>query len=142
MPKLRIRVEKLNKQIDEVFADIEGQGKITRFQNRVFKAVYKSRLNGLYFMIRRTIGRYIEKEGNDFFEAVDTENIELQKVKLEKFLYGSENELKKEAEYNKFKNDRVIIKVLNYMKKKAIGEFRVVDFFSHVGISITLKVEQ
>ena len=142
MPKLIIRVEKLNKQIDEVFADIEGTGRITRIQNRVFKTIYKAKLNSLYFMIRRMIGGYVETEGENFFEAVDTENIEKQKERLEKFLYDDEERIKKEPEYEKFKNDRVIIKVFNYMKKKAIGEFRVIDFFLHIGISVTWRVEQ
>ena len=47
MPKLIIRVEKQNKLIEEVFSDMEFEGKLGKGKARVFKIIYKSKLNGL-----------------------------------------------------------------------------------------------
>ena len=152
--KLTIRVQKNTKMIDELSAELLKEGKAKMMQTKVWKAVMKSKSRGLYFLLRRKIGKYIEDEGDDWFIAYDTgteEYINNEKKRLEKFIYGSENQLKNEKEYKEFKSDRVLQRMFGFFKKrmvqskeaavkKLLGEGRVLDFFTRCGITISWRI--
>ena len=154
--RLIIRVERNDSMIDEVFNDMEREGKFRSMQLKVFKAVYKSKLKGLYHLIRKRVASYIRLEGNNFFEAVDEGDsfyINERKKAFEKFMYGGEEELRTEKEYQKFSNDRIIIKVMRYFGKKktgitsrffkmALGKGQVISFFNRYGITVSWKVRE
>ena len=150
MPKLVVRVEKQIKLIDEMFDDLERSGEFKKMQIKVFKAIYKSRINGLFYLMKKRIGRYIDREGNDFFVAIekgDDEYVRAEKKRFERFMFGDEKTLNKEKEYQKFNNERTIIRVMGYFKKginpikKALGEGQVLDFFNRCGISVVWKID-
>ena len=154
MPKFIIRVEKQNKLIDEVFESMELRG-FEKARAKVFKAIFKSRINGLFILAKRSVSQYIVDSGDSFFEACidNTDEIVMaERLKFEKFIYGDENTIKKEAEYVKFNSDRVIHKVMLYVKSRAmvakdsaihtaLNGGSVLDFFNRCFISITWKVE-
>ncbi len=154
MPKLVIRVEKQDKLIEETFNSMEFDGKLGKAKAKVFKVIFKSKLNGLYNIMKRRLKAWILNEGSDYFEAIEdgsTEYLTERKLTFDKFMFGGEQELSKEKEYQKFKNDRVILKVLRYFKTKgatakdkaigkALGEMSVLNFFNRFCISITWKV--
>ena len=154
MPKLIIRVEKQDKLIEETFNDMEFEGKLGKGKAKVFKIIFKSKLNGLYIMMKRRVRKWIVNDGDNYFEAIedgDMEHILAEKYKFEKFMLGTEKQLKEEKEYQKFKNDRVILKVLRYFKAKgtmakdkaigkALGEMSVLNFFNRFCISITWRI--
>lgn len=154
MPKLVIRVEKQDKLIEDTFNDMEFNGKFGKMQLKVFKAIYKSKLNGLYGMMKRRVKKWIVNEGKDYFEAIEDGEIEhilSERYKFNKFMLGTEKQLKEEKEYQKFKSDRVVLKVLRYFKAKggvakdkaissALGEMSVLNFFNRFCISVTWKV--
>ena len=133
---------------------MEFDGKMSKAKVRVFKFIFKSKLNGLYAMMKRRVKKWIVNEEGNYFEAIedgDIEHILEEKYKFEKFMLGTEEQLRTEKEYQKFKNDRVILKVLRYFKTKgvtakdkaikgALGEMSVLNFFNRFCISITWKV--
>ncbi len=154
MPKLIIRVEKQNKFIEEIFNDIEFDGKLGKTKTKVFKMIYKSKLNGLYSMMRKRVKKWIVNEEDNYFEAIesgDKEHILEEQYKFQKFILGTEKQLKEEKEYKRFKNDRAILQILRYFKVKgsaakdkligkALGEMNVLNFFNRFGISITWRI--
>ena len=154
MPKLIIRVEKQDKLIEETFNDMEFEGKLGKTRTKVFKVIFKSKLNGLYNMMKIKVRRWIVNEDDNYFEAIEEgnkEHILEEQRKFEKFMLGTEEQLKEEKEYQKFRNDRVILKVLRYFKTrgaatrdkavgKALGGGSVLNFFNRFCISITWKI--
>lgn len=143
MPKLIIRVEKQDKLIEETFNNMEFEGKLGKGKLKVFKLIFKSKLNGLYNMMKRRIKKWIVNEESNYFEAIedgDIEHIMEEKYKFEKFMLGTEEQLREEKEYQKFKNDRVILKVLRYFKDKGLGKTNVLNFFNRFCISITWRI--
>lgn len=155
MPKFVVRAETQHKLIDDAFAEMEKQGLMKKMQSLVSKAIYKSKLNGLFFFIRKGMSSYIFEEGKDYFVAIETgdaEYIENEKKKWEKFVFGDYESMKKEDIVNKFRNDRMIIQILNKFNHaarkskewalgKALGGGKVIDFFNRLGISIIWRVE-
>jgi len=154
MPKLIIRVEKQLELIEETFNDMEFNGKFGKMQLKVFKAIYKSKLNGLYNIMKKKLKSWIMNDSDNHFEAIEDGSIEYlteRRLAFEKFMFGTEKELSNENEYGKFKNDRVILKVLLYFKAKgattqdrAIGKalsgLSVLNFFNRFGISVTWRI--
>ncbi len=154
MPKLIIRVEKQLELIEETFNDMEFNGKFGKMQLKVFKTIYKSKLNGLYNIMKKKLKSWILNEGGDYFEAVEEGEIEYlteRRLAFEKFMFGTENELNKEKEYGRFKNDRVILKILHYFKAKgtstrdkaigrALSGVSVLNFFNRFGIGVTWRI--
>ncbi len=154
MPKLIIRVEKQTELIEETFNDMEFNGKLGKTKVKVFKVIFKSKLNGLYIMMKRRVRKWIVNGDDNYFEAIedgDMEHILGEKYKFEKFMLGTEKQLKEEKEYQKFKNDRAILQVLRYFKAKgtaakdkaigkALGEMSVLNFFNRFCISITWRI--
>ena len=154
MPKLIIRVEKQTKLIEETFNDIESSGNFRKIQVKVFKIIYKSKLNGLYNMMKRRVKDWIVNDFDNFFEAIEEGQIEYlmeRRNAFEKFMLGTEKQLNEEKEYQKFKNDRVMLKVLRYFKVKgkgmkdgaigkALGDMNVLNFFNRFGISVTWRI--
>ena len=56
---------------------------------------------------------------NHSFTAVETGDLEylkLEKKRLETFLFGYEKQLKDESEYQKFKGDRIVAKILKHSR--------------------------
>ncbi len=155
MPKFITRIEKQNKLIDETFNDLDRVGKFKKIQLKIFKAVYKKKMEGLFFIMKRKLLKYRSTEGSDFFEAEeegDDKFVQQAKKDFEKFIYGDEKLLNTEKEYQKFKNDRIVTKIMRNLKgvvvrskdkaiEKSLGEGRVLDFFMKCGIMITWKVE-
>ena len=76
MPKLIIRVEKQIELIEETFNSMEFNGKFGKMQIKVFKAIYNSKLNGLYNIMKRKLKDWILNEGRYYFEAVEDGQIE------------------------------------------------------------------
>ncbi len=154
MPKLIIKVEKQTQLIEDTFNDMEFNGRFGKMQLKVFKAIYKSKLNGLYNIMKRRLKDWILNEGSDYFMAVEDGQIEYlteRRNAFEKFMFGTDKELNKEKEYSKFKNDRVVLKVLHYFKAKgtatkdnAIGKalsgMSVLNFFNRFGIGVTWRI--
>ncbi len=147
MPRLIIRVKKETDLIDKAF---EGSA-MGGMSGKVCKAVYKSKMHGLFLLLRKGVARYITNEGKNFFEAVDTgeaEYILAQEAKFEKFMFGNEKTLKSKPEYIDFKKNRMVRQVLKRVRqgfsgskewaiKKAMGNMRVIDFFTRCGITVT-----
>ena len=133
---------------------MEFNGKLGRVKLKVFKAIYKSKLNGLYTIMKRKLKSWILNEGDDYFEAIEDGQIEYlteRKLAFEKFMFGTEKELNQEKEYGKFKNDRVILKILHYFKTKgtstkdkaigrALSGVSVLNFFNRFGIGVTWEI--
>ena len=154
MQKLITRVEKQIGLIDETFNSMEFNGKFGKMQIKVFKAIYNSKLNGLYNIMKRKLKDWILNEGSYYFEAVEDGQIEYlteRRLSFEKFMFGTDEELNKEKEYSKFKNDRVILKVLHYFKAKgtvtkdkaigrALSGVSVLNFFNRFGIGVTWRI--
>ena len=104
--------------------------------------------------MRKRLKAWILNEGENYFEAIEDGQIEYiteRKLAFDKFMFGGEEELSKEKEYQKFKNDRVILKVLRYfktkggvVKNKAIGTalrgMSILNFFNRFCISITWRI--
>ena len=70
MQKLIIRVEKQDKLIEDTFKEMEFNGKFSKMQLKVFKVVYKSKLDGLYLIMKRKLKEWILNEGKDYFDAI------------------------------------------------------------------------
>ncbi len=96
-----------------------------------------------------------EKEKKVFIEEnEDRDYLEIEKNKLESFLYADSSEITKESnEYNALTSDRMIQKVAKKahkltekVKNKAIkvvlGEATVISFFNRIGIAITLEIKK
>jgi len=154
MTKFVIHVRKKTELFDEVFNKMEVSG-FKRIQVKIFKAVYMKKLHGLFFLLRNRMSKWIIQEGKDYFisqEEGDLEYVVLQKLKFEKFMISEERNLKENPAYNSFTNDRIIIKVLRFMKrglankadaiKTALGYGRVLDFFNSCGLEVTWKIEE
>lgn len=147
MPKLVIKVKKELGLIDSAFDKSSLKG----MSEKVFKAVYKAKLNGLYLLVRKAVARYITNEGKDFFEAVDegaAYYILGQHAMFENFMLGDEKTLNSKPEYIEFKRNKMVRQVLKKIRhgfvgskewaiKKAMGNMRVIDFFTVCGITIT-----
>ena len=154
MAKLVIRVEKKVSLIDEAFDDMECEGLFSRMQLKVFKAVYKTKVNGIYTLLRNGLRGYITTPGKDFFIAEEEGSYEEmieKKVRFKRFLYGDENELKGNEEYKKFKSDRIVIKVMRNLKRgiirtkdkavdAALNGDQVIDFLMRIGITVSWEV--
>lgn len=154
MQKLIIRVEKQDKLIEDTFKEMEFNGKFSKMQLKVFKVVYKSKLDGLYLIMKRKLKEWILNEGKDYFEAIEEGEMEYlieRRLAFEKFMFGTDKEINKEREYVKFKNDRVILKVLHYFKAKvpvtkdkaigrALSGLSVLNFFNRFGIGVTWRI--
>ena len=155
MAKLLIRVERQDKLIDEAFEEMERESNLRKIQVKVFKAIYKSKVKGLFNIMRNRLKKFIVLEGSNWFECVekgDTEHIKLQRDGFEKFIYGNEKDLNSEKQYQQFKNDRTITKVIRNLKgriskskswaiKTALGGGQVIDFFNKNGIVISWSVD-
>lgn len=155
MPKFVIRVEKNTDFIDDAFKDMGQVSKLTKIQLKVFLAVYKSKLNGLYLMLRNRVKQYIVKETKKCFTASDTGNLEYvkrAKKNFELFMYGDEKILKSDKKYQEYKNDRIVDKVVKNIKRGAVGSKdkaisaalaggRVFDFLLRSGLIITWRLE-
>ena len=69
--KLIIKVSRNDAMIDEVFNELETEGVFGKMQLRVFKMVYKSKVKGMYRMIKIRLSSYKSKEGDDWFPFMD-----------------------------------------------------------------------
>ena len=149
-----IKVEKQTKYVEELFNDLEFKGVFGKAQLAVFKVVYKSKLNGLYNLIRRKVSKWICNETENYFDTSESGSLEyltVQREEFSKFMLGTEEQLKNEKEYGKFKNDRIVLKVMRYFSGKAssgkdkfikgaLGDGTVMQFFNMCGISITWRI--
>jgi hypothetical protein len=114
--------------------------------------LYKVKLKGLYNMLRFRLSKYITEEGKDYFiarEDSDKEYIAKELKEWEEFMFAGDTELGKDKykEFQQYKNDRWIMRVVNRarifkqdVKDKAIRTAlmsdTVMSFFSRVGITI------
>ena len=118
-------------------------------------ALYKIKLKGLYNMIRFSLSKYITEEGKDYFiasEENDKEYITKELRNWEAFMFADDTELNNEKykEYQQYKNDRWIKRVVGRakifkqkVKDKAIRAALIGDtvmsFFTRAGISINYE---
>lgn len=156
MAKLVIECKKQNKLIEEAFEEMAKVSRWKAMQVKFYTAMYKSKLNSLFFMLRNRVKSWVVEESKEHFKAVeegDLEYIRLQKKKFENFMFGTEKKLKKDKDYQAFKNDRLVKQVIRKMKRgiirskdwaieKALGEGRVLDFFLRSGISVVWRIEE
>ena len=114
--------------------------------------LYKTKLKGLYNTLRFRLSKYITEEGKDYFiakEENDEEYIAKELKDWEAFMFGDDKELGKDKykEYEQYRNDRWIMRVVNRarifkqnVKDKAIRTALMSDtimsFFTRAGISI------
>ena len=75
MAKLIISVKRQDQLIDQTFDSIGKKGLLNLMQTKVFKAVYKQKINGLFYMLRKRVNSFVKAEGKDFFEAEDKGNL-------------------------------------------------------------------
>jgi hypothetical protein len=152
MAKLIISVKRQDQLIDQTFDSIGKKGLLNLMQTKVFKAVYKQKINGLFYMLRKRVNSFVKAEGKDFFEAEDKGNLSYvlqQKKDFEAFMYGGESHLRGNPAYDGFRNDRtgIISKITrmvsgglvaskDYAVSNALGGGRVLDFFNRNGITI------
>jgi len=155
MPRLVIEVKKQHKLMEQAFEEMGKQNRWKAMQVKIYMAMYKSKLNGLFALAHSRVKPWIVEETKDYFKAIEEgepEYIQSQTHKFEKFMLGSEKELKDDIDYQKFKNDKTVNMVLRKMKtgmigakdwamSKALGGGRVIDFFLRVGITVVWKVE-
>lgn len=115
-------------------------------------SLYKIKLKGLYNMIRFSLSKYITEEGKDYFiakEENDEEYIAKELRDWEAFMFADDTELNKEKykEYQQFKNDRWIKRVVGKAKmfkqkvrdkaiRAALMTDTVMSFFNRAGITI------
>lgn len=158
MPKFVVTVNRETKLIEDAFKDVGRTARLQKAQYKVFLAIYKSRVNGLFNLLRTQMRLFyddVKDITQDSFEATDegdNQYIKKQKEAFEKFMFGSEKTLNKGREYKEFKNDRIIKKITSHLRrgiivrkewaiKKTLGEGRVFDFFLRSGINIIWRVE-
>lgn len=152
--KFIIRVEKKEKLIDEAFEEMGKQGLLRRMQISVYSAIYKSKLRGLFKLLRSRLKEYIATETEDSFEAIeegDYNYVKEQRRRFEVFMFGTEKQLNNNKEYESFKNDRSVNKIIRLLKRgtlktkswainTALGEGNVISFFIRSGIQITWRI--
>jgi hypothetical protein len=114
--------------------------------------LYKVKLKGLYNMLRFRLSKYITEEGKDYFiarEDSDKEYIAKELKEWEEFMFAGDTELGKDKykEFQQYKNDRWIMRVVNRARifkqnirdkaiRTALMSDTVMSFFSRVGITI------
>ncbi len=139
--KLIITVKRKENVVDEAIEEMKKE--VGTVKLKVFAAVYKSKMRGLYYMIRNGVSRFITEEGSDWFTAIEEgdEGYIKQRYKtFEDFMYGEEDVLKQNKEYHNFKSDRIVKKMTKYIGR-ALGGGKVIDFFNRVGIEVNYKIE-
>jgi len=155
MTKLVITVTRQVDTINQMFDELIKESKLGTMFLKTARAVYLSKLKSLFYMMRKRLSGYITKENKNEFECVeegDQEYIKQQLKKFEDFMFGDEKTLNEDKEYQMFKNDRFIDKVIKTFKrsksapksfliKKALRGGKVFDFFTRSGISIVWKVK-
>ena len=115
-------------------------------------ALYKIKLKGLYNMLRFRLSKYITEEGKDYFIAKEENNKEYISKELrewEEFMFADDTELGKDKykEYQQYKNDRWVMRVVNRAKifkqkvrdkaiRTALMSDTVMSFFARAGITI------
>ena len=115
-------------------------------------ALYKIKLKGLYNMIRFRLSKYITEEGKDYFIAKEENNREYISKELrewEEFMFADDTELGKDKyqEYQQYRNDRWVMRVVNRAKifkrkvrdkaiRTALMSDTVMSFFARAGITI------
>jgi len=118
-------------------------------------ALYKIKLKGLYNMLRFRLSKYITEEGKDYFiakEENDKEYIAKELKDWEAFMFADDTELGKDKykEYQQYKNDRWVMRVVNRAKifkqkvrdkaiRTALMSDTVMSFFTRAGINITYE---
>ena len=109
----------------------------------------------MFAITKRRLRSWIVEEKEGYIKTLeegDDEYIQERKNSFEKFMHGDEKELKKEKEYQRFKNDRTMMKILRNLKrgitysrdaaiKSGLRGGRVLDFLNRHGITVTWKVE-
>ena len=153
MKKMIVNIRKIN--LDELFAEIEEKGILKKLQAKVFKKVYSSRLNAIIKLIRSKIKEFIVIDTEELInseEIGEDTYIAAEANKLDVFFNGKEDTLKENKEYQQFKSDRIVHKVLSAMRQRmskakdtaislALGSSTVMEFFNKAGIIIEVKVE-
>ena len=120
--------------------------------------MYKKSLNALFSIIYTSIKKYEETKDGDkhyFVNKGSKEYVELEKKRLENFLFSDYKELKKDKnkKYERALQDRWIQKlnrnatklkndVMNKAIRAALGGADVLGFFSRIGIFIQWKIEE
>ena len=139
--KLIITVKRKENVVDEAVEEMKKE--VGTVKLKVFAAVYKTKMKGLYYMIRKGVSRFITEEGSDWFIAIEEGDKEYIKQRYKIFddlMYGEEDILKKNKEYHNFKSDRIVKKMTKYIGR-VLGGGKVIDFFNRVGIDVSYKVE-
>jgi len=118
-------------------------------------ALYRIKLKGLYNMIRFSLSKYITEEGKGYFIAKEEnykEYIAKELSDWEAFMFADDTELNKEKykEYEQYKNDRWIKRVVGRAKlfkqkvrdkaiRSALMTDTVMSFFARAGININYE---
>ena len=153
MKKLIIEIRKVN--LEELFNEMEEKGMLRKIQAKVFKRIYRGRLNGLLKIVKRNIKDWIVIDTEDLIsseEEGEDSYILAEEGKLNAFFNGKEDLLKNNKEYHQFKNDRIVHKVLSAMRQRlskakdtaislALGSSTVMEFFNKAGINVVVRVE-
>lgn len=155
MTKLYVIVIRNDENIRKVFDMMldEETGISKRAKIKIFKMVYNSKIKALLNPIKIALKKYIvsQDENSIYCEDEGTEEyIEDQKTRIKRFLEADEKELNNNKEYRDFKNDRNLKSLyrlyrsklegkLGTITKKALRGSTIKDFYSNLGIEITLK---
>jgi len=140
--------------LDEVFSEIDAAKGMNRIQLKVMKAVFKTKVKGVYQMLHGRLKKYVVFYSDDCMMAEDEgdpEYILAQKKNIESFLSSGEKSLNGEKEYDQLKNDRAAYKAMKWMKNRVVnakdkaisavlGEGTVENFFSSLGIMFKIEL--
>lgn len=156
MATLKIKISRNTKLIDYLFDDIiENSGKVSKITCRIYKAMYKKKIDTLFFMLKKRLKRWIITETKNYFLTEDTgdkEYIESKFNEWNKFINADEKTLKKHKEYNSYKSDKIMFRIRNILLKNKekfkskfvnvkLGGKTVLDFFTGLGITFECKVK-
>jgi hypothetical protein len=152
--KLKIFLRRETQLIEQVFLEMEKGSFKTQMQAKVFKALYLSRTNVLFGLVKRKLRGFAVEEGKDFIvteEEGSEDYILLEEKRLKAFLDSDEATLQKEQEYQHFMSDRSILRFLSYMRlkglqfkngliQKALGSGDVFSFLNTCGLSVRWEI--
>lgn len=155
MAKIRYEIKVDTSLIDDLFdVALKSSSKITKFQARVYKSLYKKRITSLYYILKKKLRRFLIADFGDSFVAEqegEEQFIKDRENEWNKFINADESTLNKDPEYLKFQSDKGMRKMRFLFKKYrhklksktckiALGNGTVGDFYNGLGIIMKQQV--
>jgi len=124
---------------------------------KIYFSVYKAKVKSLMKIMTTRLKKYETDESSKnkriFVQEGEDEYIQKEKKKLEEFLFSDSKLLENNEEIQKMKNDRIVMKIVTWMRKAnkkikanaikaSLGKNSVLEFFNSLGITVKWMVEK